>query len=305
VLDDLEGVRVEPYDADRLRDGDLGEPEFLLVHGGVLSGLKEALPRMAGLRVLQSDSAGVDWLLPVVPDGTTVCDARGVHDVPVSEWVLAAILADRKGIAAARDAQRDGEWHRERPGGRGPAEARAAELEVLDLEGATVLILGYGSIGAAVERRLEPFGVEVLRVARSAREGVHPLSGLEELLPAADIVVVLLPLTEETRGLVGARVLERLSDGALLVNAGRGPVVDTDALLAELRAGRLRAVLDVTDPEPLPSGHPLWAAPGTLITPHVAGDSPRLRERTFALTREQLRRMRDGEPLLNVVEGEY
>jgi phosphoglycerate dehydrogenase-like enzyme len=134
---------------------------------------------------------------------------------------------------------------------------------------------------------------------------VHALSELDELLPRAEIVVVLLPLTDQTRGLVGERVLGRMPEGALVVNAGRGPVIDTDALLAALRAERVRAVLDVTDPEPLPAGHPLWDAPGILITPHAAGDSPRMWERVFALAREQLRRLRDGEPLLNVVEGGY
>jgi phosphoglycerate dehydrogenase-like enzyme len=289
LLDDLDGVRVEVYDADRLQDGG-GDPAFLLVHGQMLPSLERALARMDSLRVIQSDSAGVDWLLPTVPDGITVCDARGVHDVPVSEWVLAAILADRKALAEARDAQREHDWR---------------DLDVRDLEGSTTLILGYGSIGAAVERRLEPFGVNVLRVARSAREGVHTLADLDELLPRAKIVVVLLPLTAETRGLVSEHLLGRLPEGALVVNAGRGPVIDTGALLAALRAERVRAVLDVTDPEPLPADHPLWAAPGVLITPHAAGDSPRLWDRVFALAHDQLRRLRDGEPLENVVEGGY
>ena len=292
LLDDLgPGVEVQTVGEDRLPDGDLERPGFLLVHWALRDALAAALPHMTALRVLQSDSAGVDWLLPIVPDGMTVCDARGVHDVPVSEWVLAAILADRKALGEARDAQRAREWH--------------SGSDVRDLEGATVLILGHGAIGAAVERRLAPFGVEVVRVARRARTGVHALEDLDELLPEADVVVVLLPLTEETRGLVDAHRLARLPDGALVVNAGRGPVIEMGALLAELQAGRLRAALDVTDPEPLPPAHPLWEAPGALITPHLAGDSPRLWERVFALAHEQLRRLRDGEPLLNVVEGDY
>jgi phosphoglycerate dehydrogenase-like enzyme len=168
-----------------------------------------------------------------------------------------------------------------------------------------VLILGYGEIGAAVEARLAPFDVELIRVARHAHPGVHSVDDLASLLAPAEIVVVLLPLTPETTGLLNAELLRRLRPGALLVNAARGPIVDTDALLELLRAGRLRAALDVTDPEPLGANHPLWDAPGVLITPHFAGDTLAADRRAFELVGEQVRRYVRGEPLLNVVEHGY
>jgi len=168
-----------------------------------------------------------------------------------------------------------------------------------------VLILGYGEIGAAVEARLDPFDVELIRVAHHARPGVHAVDDLSSLLGGAEIVVVLLPLTPETDGLLDAEMLGFLRPGALLVNAARGPIVDTRALLARLRAGHVRAALDVTDPEPLPDDHPLWDAPGVLITPHFAGDTLAADRRAFALVGEQVGRYAHGELLANVVEHGY
>lgn len=248
------------------------------------------LERMGSLAFVQALSVGVEGLPALMPPGVPLCNGRGVHDGPVAEWVLAALLADARDLAGRRDAQRAHRWER--------------ELQ-RELDGARVLIAGYGSIGAAVEARLAPFGSEIVRVARAAREGVHPVEQLPQLLPQADAVVLLMPGTPATRGLFDARMLAAMRDGALLVNAGRGELVDTDALLAELNAERLRAVLDVTDPEPLPAGHPLWDAPGLLVTPHVAGNSPRWRERGYALVRDQLARLQAGEPLRNVVRGDY
>jgi phosphoglycerate dehydrogenase-like enzyme len=167
------------------------------------------------------------------------------------------------------------------------------------------MILGYGSIGAAVEARLVPFEVDFIRVARRARPGVHAADELPELLPRADVLVVLLPLTPATEGLLDADLLGRLRSGALLVNAARGAILDTAALIELLRAGCLRAALDVTDPEPLPPEHPLWEIPGVLITPHLAGDSPAAERSAFALAGEQVRRYVRGEPLANVVEHGY
>jgi len=160
--------------------------------------------------------------------------------------------------------------------------------------------VGYGNIGRALARCLEPFGVEVVGVARRARDGARAEADLPELLPRADAVVLLVPLSDATAGMVDAAFLARMRDGALLVNAGRGPVVDTGALVAELERGRLRAVLDVTDPEPLPAGHPLWDL-ALAITPHDAGDTPDADQRAFELAAEQLARYVRGEPLHNVV----
>jgi phosphoglycerate dehydrogenase-like enzyme len=170
-----------------------------------------------------------------------------------------------------------------------------------------VLVLGYGNIGRAVVRRLLPFEVSVTAVASRARDGddlvdaVHGIDELPDLLPHHDVVVVIVPLTDATRGLVDAEALALLPDGAVVVNVARGPVVDTDALVAECASGRLRAGLDVTDPEPLPADHPLWTTPGVLITPHVGGATDAMRPRAVALVRRQVEALRDGRPLDNVV----
>lgn len=245
-----------------------------------------ALPRMGRLRVIQTDSAGVEWLVDHVPRGVTLCNARGVHDVATSEWVVAAILALTKRLPRAIEHQRAGRWE---------------PFEPDELAGKTVLIVGYGSIGKAVAARLEPFGVRLVPVARRARTGVYRASELPRLVPDADVVVLLAPLTEETRGLVNERFLRLMRPGSLLVNAARGALVDTAALLKALSEGRIRAALDVTDPEPLPDDHPLWSAPGLLLTPHTAGGSPKAVPRAAALIREQLLRYLQGRPLTNVV----
>ncbi len=250
----------------------------------------EALPRMQALRVVQTLSAGVDWLLGSVPTGVTVCDAGGARDAAVAEWVMAATLASTKALPELRDRQREHRWEWQRS---------------KELAGSTIAILGYGSIGAAVEARVAPFGVEVVRLARRAREGVYGVEDLDKVLPLADVVVVLVPLTPATTGLVGAEQLARMRPGALLVNAARGPVVDYRALLGELQAGRIRAAVDVTDPEPLPPGHPLWDAPGLLVTPHLAGDTEAADRRAYVLVGEQVRRYVRGEPLRNRVEHGY
>lgn len=265
------------------------QAEFL-VPGSDDPRVLDLLGRMDSLRVIQTLSAGVDWLLGKVPAGVTLCDAGGTRDVAVAEWVLAGILASTKTLGELRDRQRahDWEWSQTR-----------------ELAGSSVMILGYGSIGAAVEARLAPFDVELIRVARHARAGVHSVDDLRALLPRADVVVVLLPLTPATNGLLDADLLGNMRPGALLVNAARGAIVDTDALLQLLQAERLRAALDVTDPEPLPAGHPLWDAPGVLITPHLAGDTIAAEQRAFALVGEQVRRYARGEPLANVVEDGY
>jgi len=249
--------------------------------------LLELLGEMPRLAVIQTVSAGVDWLLPSVPPGVTVCNARGVRDTAVAEWVLTAILSMEKQLSTLARRQAEHAW---RP-------------EPLDeLAGKRALIVGYGSIGQRVGAMLEALGVEVRGVASSARSGVHGVEELAQLLPLAEIVVLLVPLTERTRALFGPRMLSAMRPGALLVNAARGPVVDTDALLEQLLAGRLRAALDVTDPEPLPAEHPLWDAPGVMVTPHLAGDSPQASERVYAFVGDQIRRYAAGERLLNIVE---
>ena len=150
---------------------------------------------------------------------------------------------------------------------------------------------------------MTPFGVNFLRVARTPKQSpqVFPVGQLNELLPKADIVVLIVPLTDDTRGLIGEKEIALMKPGSLLVNAARGPVVETDALLAALESGHIHAALDVTDPEPLPQDHPLWTAPNCLITPHVAGSTPQFIYRGFRFAATQVRRMMAGEPLDNIV----
>ncbi|MFE1554430.1 2-hydroxyacid dehydrogenase [Streptomyces sp. NPDC058734] len=252
------------------------------------------LARMPALRVVQTLTAGIDHVLPGLGDlrpGVRLCNARGVHEASTAELALTLVLASLRGIPGMVRGQDREEWR----GGFYDA-----------LADRSVLIVGYGAIGAAVEDRLVPFECgPVTRVARSARTAphgpVHALADLPGLLPDADVVVVTTPLTEDTRGLVDAAFLGRMKDGALLVNVSRGPVVETAALLAELESGRLRAALDVTDPEPLPAGHPLWHAPNVLITPHVGGSSSAFEPRAKRLLARQLTRFAAGEEVHNTV----
>jgi phosphoglycerate dehydrogenase-like enzyme len=173
-----------------------------------------------------------------------------------------------------------------------------------ELTGKTVLLVGHGAIGKEIERMLAPFRVQMLRVARTPRADpqVHDVSELDRMLPTADVVVLILPLTEESRGMIGARQLGLMRQGALLVNAARGPIVQTDTLVEALNAGRIRASLDVTDPEPLPPEHPLWRCPNLLITPHVAGSTPEFAPRALQVAADELRRYMKDEPLHNAVQ---
>ncbi|WP_062205750.1 2-hydroxyacid dehydrogenase [Streptomyces sp. NBRC 109706] len=252
------------------------------------------LPAMTGVRVVQTLTAGVEHMLPEVPKlpaGAVLCNAGELHNTSTAELALALALSALRGVDQAARAQLDGRWE------------TAMHTSLADRR---VLIVGYGGIGAAIEERLLPFEVaDVVRVAGRARTAprgpVHAASKLPELLPDAEVVMVATPLTDATRGLLGARELALLPDGALLVNVSRGPVVDTGALLAEVERGRLRAALDVTDPEPLPADHPLWRAPGVLITPHVGGPSTAFEPRAKRLLRAQLARFAAGEQPGHVV----
>jgi phosphoglycerate dehydrogenase-like enzyme len=268
-------------------------------------------PHLRHVKVVQSLFAGVDALLKILPRDITLCDARGVHDIPTAEWAVTAILAMQKYLPFYVDLQRRRDWD-----GKNEAEqiyllhpdtAPNINLPVLidEVADATILIVGYGSIGKAIETRLAPFGPTFLRVARSARPGVEPVERLDDLLGLADIIVLIMPLTSETHHLFDARRLAKIKQGALLVNAGRGATIDTDALLDALQQKRIRAAIDVVDPEPLPPEHPLWSAPNLLLTPHIASDSARTMQRAFQLASEQVQRFVRNEPLHNIVIGEY
>lgn len=255
------------------------------------------LAAMPALEVVQTLTAGIDALvggpggLGALRPGVRLCNAVGVHTASTAELALALTLAALRGIPGMVRGQDREEW-------------RSGFYDALADK--SVLIVGYGSIGSAIEDRLVPFECgPVTRVARSARTTargpVHALADLPALLPHADVVILVTPLTDATRGLAGADFLSRMKDGALLVNVSRGPVVDTKSLLAELESGRLRAALDVTDPEPLPSGHPLWHAPNVLITPHVGGSSTAFEPRAKRLLARQLTRFAAGEPVEHTV----
>ena len=268
-------------------------------------------PHLRGVRLVLSTMAGTEWIPATVGPHVTICNARGAHNISTAEWTVASILAMLKYFPFYLDVQRAGQWKR-----RFEASARYADLTgdtrplyppvmLEELTGKTVLLVGYGAIGKQIERMLAPFDVNLLRVARSARTEplVHAVGDLDSLLPRAEVVILILPSTAETYRLIGARQLALMPQGALLVNAARGPIVDTNALVDALNAGQIRAALDVTDPEPLPEGHSLWSCPNLLLTPHVAGSSPQFAPRSLSTAADELRRYIDGEPLHNVVQA--
>lgn len=268
----------------------IAEVEFYVPPYNFSARNRGVLEQMPSLRVIQTMSAGVDHVRSFVPEGVTLCRGAGVHDASTAELTLALILASLRGLPDFALAQSRGEW---------------SPRWTTSLADRTVLIVGYGSVGEAIERRLEGFEADVVKVARTARDGVAGMEDLSSLLPQANVVVLIVPMTGETRGMVDAEFLDRMKDGALLVNMARGPVVDTDALVAALQSGRITAAVDVTDPEPLPDGHPLWTAPGVLISPHVGGASSAMWPRAHRLVQLQLERFAAGESLQHVVNGEY
>ncbi|MFF0154752.1 2-hydroxyacid dehydrogenase [Micromonospora sp. NPDC005203] len=265
-------------------------PPFLT--GTDATALLRELPDLAVVQLL---SAGADAWAGRMPPGVTLCDARGVHDPSTAEWVVTAILAQLRAFPAFVRAQAERRW------------AYQGNTPTDELTGKRVLIIGAGSIGTAVRDRLAPFEVHFTLVARTARpeQGVHAVEELLRLLPEADVVVVLVPLTDQTRGLIDKDFLAAMPDGALLVNASRGPVAHTEALVAELGTGRISAALDVTDPEPLPADSPLWVMPNVLLTPHVAGSVRGLLPRAYRLVGDQVRRFAAGQPLINAVVDGY
>ena len=266
-------------------------PRFDLVVQPYMSSAS-ALRALDGVEVgaVQSQSIGYDGVADVLPAGTVFANAASVHEASTAELAVALILASLRSFPAFVRAQADGRWLQ------GPYDALADK---------TVLVLGYGGVGRAVIDRLRPFEVEIVPVAsrrRDTPEGlVHGLDELPDLLAEADVVVLAVPLDEGTKGLVSAGFLTSMRDGALLVNVARGQVVDTRALTEAVESGRVKAALDVTDPEPLPAEHPLWRHPNVLISPHVGGNTTAMFPRVVKLLRAQITRLQRGEPLVNVV----
>ena len=304
MSDPLVWLPFDPADLGDLPDGlryevvpDLGEvPDsvdevrFVVTPYDLGDQLGEAVSRMTSLEVVQVLTAGVDAVRGSVPDGVTLCNGRGIHDTSTAELAFLLTLAGLRDLPRFVRAQDRHEW---RPAWRGA------------VAGKRVAVIGAGSIGTAIERRFTAFDAEVTMVGRTARAGVRGTDELARLLPEQEVVILVLPLTEQSRGMVDADFLAAMPDGALLVNVARGAVVDTDALLAECSSGRLRAALDVFDTEPLPADSALWEARGVLLTPHVGGLSDAMWPRAHRLVREQLERYAAGEDLANQMAGDY
>ena len=290
ALAPVPGVRAVRYDPrgalpDEAASAQVLVPPFLATAETLR--LVEQLPE---LRLVQLLTAGAELWVGRMPAHVALSDCRGAHGVATAEWIVAVLLAVYRELPAFVRAQDERRWD---------------QHFTDELAGKRVLLVGAGDLADNTVRRLTPFEVSTTLVGRRARDGVHAIDDVHGLLPEHDVTVLMVPLTDATRGLVDARFLAAMPDGALLVNAARGPVVDTDALTRELQAGRLRAAVDVTDPEPLPADHPLWTAPGLLLTPHVGGSVPGGMRRAFGIAVEQVRAFVRGDVPPNLVEDGY
>lgn len=287
ALSEIEGVRPVVYRRGEPVPAEAAEAQVLVTGDQPSDDMWRELPNV---RLVQLLVAGAEDWIGKVPDGVLLSTCRGAHGGSSAEWVVAVLLAIYRGLDGFADGLRRKHWER-----------RITDT----LQGKRALIVGAGDLGRHLRRRLETFDVRCTMVGATAREGVHGVDELPGLLPDHDITVLMVPLTQHTQGLVDAEFLAAMPDGAILVNVSRGPVVVTDALVAELASGRLRAALDVTDPEPLPDGHPLWDVPGLLLTPHVAGAVSGRRQRAYAVVVRELSHYLSGELPKNLVHGEY
>jgi phosphoglycerate dehydrogenase-like enzyme len=290
VLRNVPGVHAVRYDADGPLPDEAASAQVLVPPFLAPTQVVELVERLPELRLVQLLTAGAENWVGRLPARVALSDCRGAHGVATAEWIVAVLLA----------------VYRELPGFVRTQDERRWDQHFTDeLAGKRVLLVGAGDLAANAVRRLAPFEVTTTLVGTRPREGVHGIDEVHDLLPDHDAAVLVVPLTDATRGLADAAFLAAMPAGAVLVNAARGPVVDTDALVAELLSGRLRAALDVTDPEPLPADHPLWGAPGLLLTPHVGGSVPGGMRRAFAVVADQLSAFARGEQPPNLVEGSY
>jgi phosphoglycerate dehydrogenase-like enzyme len=282
---------VEGIEVHRLTDdGPLPAAEVLVPGFLVAADPEKFLSGLPDLRLIQLLTAGAEDWVGRVPDRVMLSVARGAHGGSTAEWALAALLAVYRELIPFEHDRRSRIWVR-RP--------------TATLQDKNVLVIGAGDLGTAMRRRLTACDAHVTMVGTTARDGVHAIAEAPDLLPAHDAVVLMVPLTPATEGMVDATFLSRMRDGAVLVNAARGKVVDTDALVAELVDGRLRAALDVTEPEPPPADHPLWTAPGLLLTPHVAASVHDYQQRAWAVAAAEIARFAAGERPHNLVRGDY
>ena len=255
-----------------------------------MGGIKtfEVIAKMKNLKTVHYSQAGYEDILPHIPSHVILCNASGLHDVSTSELAVGLTIASRRGFAEFMDNQKNGIWQRRRK----PA-----------LADSHVGIIGYGNIGKRIASLLEMFETKVTAFSRSGADGAVKISEFDNYLPDLDVIILILPLTKESKNFINADRIKKMKDGATLINLARGAIVDTDALVAELNTGRITAGLDVTDPEPLPKGHPLWSAPNLIITPHVGGDSAAFDPRARKMVQEQLARLAEKKPLLNQITG--
>jgi len=246
----------------------------------------ELTKKMPNLKVLQVPNAGYDDAMEFLRPGITLCNGRGIHDDSTAELAVGLTIASLRGFATFVRDQDKGEW---------------VNKNYDSINDRKIGIVGFGSIGTTIARMLSGFSVEIVAFTQSGRDNTIAITDLDKHLPSLDVVILILPLTKESKHLFDARRLALMKDGALLVNVARGPIVDTDALIKELNSGRITAGLDVTDPEPLPKGHPLWSAKGVLISPHVGGNSSAFEKRARRLIESQLDLLAQGKPLKNVI----
>lgn len=290
ALADVPGVRAVRYDPAAELPPEAQTAEVVVAPFLATGEIVAALGRLPKLRLVQLLTAGAEAWIGKLPDGVALSDGRGAHGGATAEWIVAALLAVYRHLPRFLAAQAERQWDYH---------------QTEELADKRVLIVGAGDVAEQTVARLAPFGVTTTLVGRRARDGVHAIDEVRDLLPRHDACVLIVPLTDATRGLVDAAFLAAMPDGAVLVNAARGPVADTDALVAELVSGRLRAALDVTDPEPLPADHPLWDAPGLLLTPHVGGSVPQASKRAFAIAAAQIAEFAAGNTPPNLVQDGY
>ena len=264
----------------------------------------EFLKKASNLRWVQVQSAGVDRYLSLKPlmenDKLVLTNFRGIHGPAIADHAMAMLLSLTRNLNHSAAHQRNSQWKKDSP-----------PVASIALAGKTMMVVGLGGIGSEIAQRANGFGMRVIGTRRSDTpsadyiERVGKPKDLLEMLPEADVVALAVPLTPETQNLLDAKAFAAMKEGAYLINIARGKVVNTDAMMEALKSGRLAgAGLDVTEPEPLPSKHPLWQQPRVIITPHIAGRSKVTNQRRSALTLENLRRFGAGEPLLNVVDKE-
>jgi phosphoglycerate dehydrogenase-like enzyme len=269
-----------------LDTSDLSQVDFYVpLYMGGAKALSYAA-QMPNLKTLQMLNAGYDDALAYLRPGLALCNARGVHDASTAELAVGLAIASRRGFPEFMREQIAGRWSHHRTS---------------SLSDSKIGIIGYGSIGKKIAQNLSGFEVSITAFTQSGRDGSLTIDQLDSHLPQLDIVILILPLSDSSRHLFNAKRLAAMKDGALLINVARGPVVDTDALVAELNTGRIYAALDVTDPEPLPAGHALWSAKNLLLVPHVGGNSDAFEPRGRALVESQLKLLAAGSPLEHVV----